>query len=194
MIRARQFRVEDADCVLEHARCVRGLFVAIYEDNEAYFRDLEASGISVPPNRRRISNDFSKFDESSGRPISRAEFLGSKRIVRTAEVASSSRLTGADWQLSCPGREVWECEAGFVDAFAEPPYTVRFDFDELMDVFARFQRDYLFGLCDDLRVLTWPTHWSSFFDAGREWWGEYLWTVAAPGGSKVTAIAASATD
>ena len=45
-----------------------------------------------------------------------------------------------------------------------------------------------------IKILEWSTDWSNFFDAGREWWGTFCWTIEDPLRKWTTAILASATD
>ena len=49
-------------------------------------------------------------------------------------------------------------------------------------------------ISDDLDIWRWETDWTNYFEAGREWWGEYLWTVHRPGSGRVAVIAGSSTD
>lgn len=47
---------------------------------------------------------------------------------------------------------------------------------------------------DHLTIHRWPTDWSSYFDAGTEWWGRFCWTVEDHRHGWVTVLAASSTD
>lgn len=40
----------------------------------------------------------------------------------------------------------------------------------------------------------WSTDWSTFFDAGREWWGTFCWTLLRPRDRTVIVLLASSTD
>lgn len=69
-----------------------------------------------------------------------------------------------------------------------------------------WMRDVLRGFCVDvlglddlertshLRIHRWPTDWSSYFAAGHEWWGAFLWTVEDTRNEWTTVIGASSTD
>lgn len=43
-------------------------------------------------------------------------------------------------------------------------------------------------------ILDWSTEWTNFFDAGREWWGTFCWTVLRPTERVVVVLMASSTD
>jgi hypothetical protein len=47
---------------------------------------------------------------------------------------------------------------------------------------------------DHLTIHRWPTDWSTYFDAGNEWWGSFCWTVEDHHHGWVTVLAASTTD
>ena len=40
----------------------------------------------------------------------------------------------------------------------------------------------------------WGTDWSNYFDAGKEGWGTFFWTIRRPGSDFITVIGASTTD
>ncbi|MEM0997891.1 MAG: hypothetical protein AAGN35_12450 [Bacteroidota bacterium] len=43
-------------------------------------------------------------------------------------------------------------------------------------------------------IYAWSDNWSNFFDAGKEWWGTYYWTLIHHEESRATVIGASSTD
>jgi hypothetical protein len=47
---------------------------------------------------------------------------------------------------------------------------------------------------DHLEIYSWSLDWSNYFDAGKEWWGAFYWTVLDKRRRKITVIAASTTD
>ena len=47
---------------------------------------------------------------------------------------------------------------------------------------------------DDLVVHRWSDDWSNFFDAGKEWWGNYYWTVYNKRNNTIIVLGASETD
>lgn len=84
---------------------------------------------------------------------------------------------------------------GFVYSFTEPPYGMSLrDSKEMNNLFHGVCYSLFGGLSEDLEIYRWETHWTDYFLAGREWWGEYLWSVYRPGDSKIAIIAGSTTD
>jgi hypothetical protein len=83
-------------------------------------------------------------------------------------------------------------DQGYAYAFGDPPYGMDGTEDEIADLFDELNRA-LFG-DGDLEIMRWSTDWSSYFDAGHEWWGAFLWTVRPLGRPYVVAICASTTD
>ncbi len=74
-------------------------------------------------------------------------------------------------------------------AFLEPPYMVRYltrDFIEFNDI--------LFPNRQDVEVYRWNDDFSSYFDAGKEWWGTGLWSAYDRSAGIMVIIGASATD
>jgi hypothetical protein len=50
------------------------------------------------------------------------------------------------------------------------------------------------GVADDSVIDQWKTDWSTYFDAGHEWWASFLWSLARPNTNNIVVIAASSTD
>lgn len=82
---------------------------------------------------------------------------------------------------------------GFAYAFSSPPYTIQIPAKELGPLFDEFLK-MIIGGSETSTVYEWPTEWSNYFDAGKEWWGSFLWTVSNPGCNRIVVIAASTTD
>lgn len=82
---------------------------------------------------------------------------------------------------------------GYADAFMNPPHPMRVD-PELQQLFTQINACLFNGLTNDLRIYQWCTDWSDYFDAGKEWWGAFLWTVYRLGSTRIIAIGASTTD
>jgi hypothetical protein len=83
---------------------------------------------------------------------------------------------------------------GYKTAFFQPPYTLSGSEKQKLALFNRINA---FVLGPDPRgceIFSWGTDWSDYFDAGKEWWGTFFWTVRRPDSSVVTAIGASSTD
>jgi hypothetical protein len=83
---------------------------------------------------------------------------------------------------------------GYAYAFSRPPYGLGLPNVETDALFHTLSHCLFGGLSEDLEIWRWETHWTNYFEAGREWWGEYLWTVHRPGSGRVVVIAGSSTD
>ena len=74
-------------------------------------------------------------------------------------------------------------------AFLEPPYGTPY----LKADFIRFN-EILFPNRQALEVYRWNDDFSNYFDAGKEWWGAFFWTVYNPYWDRYIGIIASETD
>jgi hypothetical protein len=54
--------------------------------------------------------------------------------------------------------------------------------------------EFLFDNINKLIIYSWQTNCSNYFDAGKEWWGSFFWTVYNPTKKWYIGIAASTTD
>ena len=84
---------------------------------------------------------------------------------------------------------------GFVYAFLEPPYSFMCGktIFEKGNFFLDFCR-LLFTDISQIEVYMWSTDSSNYFDAGKEWWGAFFWTVYNPYWDRYIGIVASTTD
>ena len=93
-------------------------------------------------------------------------------------------------------------DAGLAYAFSDPPYPLRSNKQVKSPRLSLKERGELFdellnkvlSVSEESTVYRWPTDWSNYFDAGNEWWGTFLWTLANQGDGRVVVIAASSTD
>lgn len=83
----------------------------------------------------------------------------------------------------------------FVRAFMEPPYTIKTGktIKERGEYFIDFV-NFLFSDLSKIEIMKWSTDCSSFFDAGKEWWGSFFWTVYNPEKDWYVGICGSETD
>ena len=94
------------------------------------------------------------------------------------------------------GRNSWSIPNvdGYKTAFFQPPYPLRGTEQEHEQLFAHIGF-LLFGpdprACE---IFSWGTDWSNYFDAGKEWWGAFFWTLRQPEADVFTVIGASTTD
>ncbi len=93
-------------------------------------------------------------------------------------------------------------DAGFAYAFSDPPYPLcsnprtnshRVSLKEKGELFNELLSKVL-EVSEASTIYRWPTDWSNYFDAGNEWWGTFLWTIANQGVGRIVVIAASSTD
>lgn len=83
---------------------------------------------------------------------------------------------------------------GYADAFADPPYSLRLDFQQTSALFDSITDALFGGLTPDLDIQKWSTDWANYFDPGLDWWGAFLWTVFSPKRRHIVVVAAASTD
>ncbi len=86
-------------------------------------------------------------------------------------------------------------EGYFIHALMEPPYSLSLG----KEIYQRgkYLLDFLnffFSDLNELVIYTWNTDCSVVFDAGKEWWGSYFWTIYNPTKKWYIGIIASETD
>lgn len=79
---------------------------------------------------------------------------------------------------------------GFAYAFSQPPYRLR----AAEELFLGFYRSIFFGFPAGTEFWQWNTDALRYFDAGREWWGTFFWTVRPLSIGQIIAILGSSTD
>lgn len=84
---------------------------------------------------------------------------------------------------------------GYKTAFFNPPHGLRGTISDELRVFEELN-NLLFSPINDnnLDIYKWSDDWSNYFDAGKEWWGTFYWTVYNKEKSLITIIGGSATD
>lgn len=83
---------------------------------------------------------------------------------------------------------------GYADAFMSPPHRMWFETNAEAAEFFLKTNSYLFSDFTQLVIYKWSIDCSNFFDAGKEWWGSFFWTVYNPTKDWYIGIAASTTD
>jgi hypothetical protein len=102
-------------------------------------------------------------------------------------------------------RNVVQAEVGddFTSAFLEPPYSLIQLVGQEARPLTNTEKHRLFfetidrlfgGLSENCTIFRWSADSSSYFDAGKEWWGTYFYTVFAPDFSRIVGVVASTTD
>ena len=84
---------------------------------------------------------------------------------------------------------------GYTDAFLSPPHYFAGNMTnlEIGKLFLEYNRVF-FDAITNITVYSWPTNCSNYFEAGKEWWGSYFWTVYNPIKDWYIGIVASTTD
>ena len=157
-------------------------------------------------NRKKLFTmdyDFGVLKDSD-KEISLQDFMG----WQYEEVSGRIILSGGklrNWYFYYDDKEVPEKavamaeedreKIGFVYAFLDPPYSFmcgKTIFDK-----GKFFLDFcqtLFTDISQIEVYRWSTDSSNYFDAGKEWWGAFFWTVYNPYWDRYIGILASTTD
>ena len=76
-----------------------------------------------------------------------------------------------------PEPDVGRREAGLARAFLDPPYRLRGPRSEWNTLFFDVLDEVCGGLGQPVEIYAWNPDASNFFDAGKEWWGCYFWTL-----------------
>lgn len=158
-------------------------FDAAYDFLDASHQQFQKHYATIDFNQYPLAkNHVHKWnpDELIGTRISFAEFWGSDDVDPTP-------LGNRAW--SVPNVD------GFKTAFFLPPYGLQKPQDHNIVLFDRLNGS-LFGNApkNDLVVYSWSNQCSGYFDAGLEWWGAFLWTIARPDTTGITLIGASSSD
>ena len=125
-----------------------------------------------------------KWDETklSGAPVSFTEFWGTDDVI-------PKPIDGLDWQAwSIPEID------GYKPAFFHGPHGLWGSYPENEVLFAKINAFVLGPNPTTCEIYSWSTDWSNYFDAGKEWWGTFYWTVRRADSGWITVIGASTTD
>lgn len=140
-----------------------------FKRNEEYFSNLKRNVIA-DPERFRNAVDANKLGPSD-------RFF----IEYETDKATSSVIDLADFVSE------------YTYAFTDPPYGIRCANDDEKRAICSQTMTRLFGDLSDFEIRKWSTDWSNYFDAGKEWWGAFLWTLASDDG-RGWWVGASTTD
>jgi hypothetical protein len=145
-------------------------------------RRLECRAISHASEEYPAERFFRlEWDESklAGKPVSFASFWGTD-----------------DVRPKPMSRRAWSIPEvdGYKPAFFHPPYGLRGSDPEIEGLFEGINAFVLGSDPAACEILAWSTDWSNYFDAGKEWWGAFYWTVRPTGSNVIVVIGASSTD
>lgn len=158
-------------------------FDAAYNFLDLSHRQFQEHCATIDFNRYPLAkNQVYKWnpDELIGTRISFMEFWDSDDVASTP-------LGDRAWSI--PNVD------GFKTAFFLPPYGLQKPQDRNVALFDRLN-DLLFGNTpkNDFVIYSWSNQCSGYFDAGLEWWGAFLWTIARSDTTTITLIGASSSD
>jgi hypothetical protein len=84
---------------------------------------------------------------------------------------------------------------GYKTAFFNPPHGLRGTFEEQIIRFNAINHLIFSPMNDEnLEILQWPDDWSNYFDAGKEWWGTFFWTIYNKAKNIFMVLGGSTTD
>lgn len=125
--------------------------------------------------------DHEKARSMQGTPISIMKFFGSRYNFDTGLIAIP---------------QAGNMDGGYAYAFSWPPHGLSDGLTEsdVTGLFDSINQEIVGGISQASIIYEWPTDWANYFNAGNEWWGAFLWTVANPGMDRIVALGASTTD
>lgn len=161
-----------------------------------------------------LKTDFDLLD-SSGEEIDLENFLGpyfdfdnQKPLVRgqlgnetlnsyfhhDAQELSTNKVD-MNKRVESYRRKYTKNRGSFIHAFMEPPYNIQLGNNIRMrgEYLLEFM-NFFFSDLSKLQIFAWSTDCSIVFDAGKEWWGNYFWTVYNPAKNWYIGMLASETD
>ena len=167
---------------------------------------LDRMAAKLKMNRRELFTMDYDFNilKDSGKEISVQDFMGwqyeevSGKIILRGEKLRNQYFYYDDKEVpekAVPLAEEDREKIGFVYAFLDPPYSFMCGktIFEKGNFFLDFCR-LLFTDISQTEVYMWSTDSSNYFDAGKEWWGAFFWTVYNPYWDRYIGIIASETD
>jgi len=194
----------------KHLAVAQQTLISVAEEVNSH---LDCMAAKLKKNRSELFTmdyDFGVLKDS-GKEISVQDFMGwqyeevSGRIKILSYNLLNPKTKGYDLFFYQNEKEVIENaltidqedkrQIGFVYAFLDPPYSFMCGktIFEKGNFFLDFCR-LLFTDISQIEVYKWSTDSSNYFDAGKEWWGAFFWTVYNPYQDWYIGIIASTTD
>ncbi len=165
--------------------------------------DLKRKDLHFDTALNTINNDLlSKEKEqdffNSGEKISLSEFYGNLVNIDEEEIILKGRKK--NWNKYFKHKSNKEVSITYLNgglgyAFFETPYGIKLkkSIKEEGDFFFDFFKK-IFGDLSFIEVYKWSTDFSTYFDEGKEWWGEFYWTIYSHKKDYFIGIVASTTD
>ncbi|MEH0158430.1 hypothetical protein V6R21_30535 [Limibacter armeniacum] len=157
------------------------------------FEELDNSGISI--GLEEFLGAF--YDLEQGKPFVRGKkgndtrnsyFYFDTEEAVVNKIDMKKRIQ--EFNLKYPNRN-----GNFVYAFMEPPYSIQTGktIKEKGEYLIDFM-NFIFTDMTKIEIMKWGTDCSPYFDAGKEWWGTFFWTVYNPEKDWYIGICGSSTD
>lgn len=157
-------------------------------DHEA-LRTLDRRAI----NRAEFLGD--RFDMTKGKLIKRGSWRpteGKELTDPPLDILDTVKIGSGASGIPVPG-----AGGEFARAFSQPPYSLRAKPSEVQALFDAIH-DFLLPRQEPYRIHDWIStglpQVSSYFQAGADWWGVFLFTIHHPSQRRLIAIAGSTTD
>ena len=153
---------------------------------DTYFASLAKE---LGKERKDFFQIINQSEKAQGSCTDLEHFLGRAFNSSTQKIVSL-------WEVSENGKGKSKSgdHNGYAEAFSDPPYGVQLTLEEINILFSKINTLAFGGLQEMLEIYEWSNDWSTYFDAGHEWWGSFLWTVRHPTQNMIVAIGASTTD
>ncbi|MBV9851394.1 MAG: hypothetical protein JO250_17125 [Armatimonadetes bacterium] len=189
-----------------HREAAIATLQAFAERNERYFAQEAVVQAFInagldPETHFRVTTQPEK---AQGREITIAEFVGplyevgSHRLLLRGRTRNHLNHYFFAGEPESPGtvREIpgGMTGYGYAYAFTEPPYNLRGTSEEINTLFLSMNVQLFQDFEEAVTFYEWSTDWSTYFDAGHEWWGAFLWTVHNTKTNLILGIGASTTD
>lgn len=144
-----------------------------------------------------------RLDAYFDTPLSRSEYRSRRRedffqIAINEEMLTGTRITlkeflGPRFDLNTNRFQSGD-RTGYAYAFSDPPHGIDGGLDAAEGMFRGLTDRLFHGFRELLIIYSWSPDCSNYFDAGREWWGTFFWTVRVDSSDVIVGIAASSTD
>jgi hypothetical protein len=135
--------------------------------------------------------------ESEEYPLERFFRVRWDEAKLAGEQVSLSTFWGSDGvEPKRIGESAWLIPSvdGYKSGFFHPPHGLRGSSQEQVELFAGIGRLVLGEEPARAEIFSWSTDWSNYFEAGREWWGAFYWTIRPAGARRFAVVGASSTD
>ncbi|MCQ4166324.1 hypothetical protein [Tahibacter harae] len=196
---------EDGADAATHRAAALHTLRTLQRDSDAYFERL----LRRPEYAARRREEFFRMHVDAaalgvGELLDTAEFLGPLcDLARGALLLRGEENPGRDdlyWygdaEIAANRVRAPELrgDGGLAYAYLYPPYNLHADNAVRNGLFFELLDHLIGGRRGDYVIRRWSAASSNYFDAGREWWGTYFWTVYPHGTRRIVGIAGSSTD